>query len=89
MNLSGATNPTSTVEIKGLGIGSEGIEDTVHVTAKVWVLCGDAGNCSLRRPSCTVSFPEDEAIDYVISYLLVSLLLGQCYICTLHDPQRS
>lgn len=64
MNLSGAASPTSTVEIKGLGIGGEGMEDIVHVTAKVWVLCGDAGNCPLRRPSCTVSFPEDKAIDY-------------------------
>lgn len=50
MNLSGATNPTSKVEIKGSGIGGEGLEDTVHVTAEVWWVWGDAGNCPLPRP---------------------------------------
>lgn len=50
MNLSGATNPTSKVDIKGLGIGGEGLEDTVHVTAEVWLVWGDAGDYPLPRP---------------------------------------
>lgn len=90
MNLSGATNPTSKVDIKGSGIGGEGLEDTVHVTAEVWLVWGDAGRrLSPPYASCTVTFPEDKAIDYIIFYLLVSLLLGQCYICTLNVPQSS
>lgn len=42
MNISGATNPTSKVEIKGPGIGGEELEDTVHVAVEVWLVWGDA-----------------------------------------------
>jgi hypothetical protein len=55
MNLSGATNPTFKVAIKGVGIGGEEMEDMeVYVTVKVWLVWADAGNHPLPRPSCIV-----------------------------------
>ena len=46
-NLPGATNPTFEVETNGLEIVGERMEDTVHVTAKVWLVRADAPSLGL------------------------------------------